>query len=50
MALALGFYMVLIDSVSLSELYAMAAIVLLAGLAFAASLQHGFAEAAVRLR
>lgn len=49
-ALAAGLYMVLIDSVSLPELYAMAGIVLLGGLGFAASHQQGFAEGTLRLR
>jgi hypothetical protein len=48
--LATGFYLVLIDTVSLPELYAMAGIVLLAGLAFMASVEQGFVEAAVRPR
>jgi hypothetical protein len=47
---ALGLYMILIDNVSSPELYAMAAIVLLAGLAYAASLEQGFAEAVIRPR
>jgi multisubunit Na+/H+ antiporter MnhE subunit len=48
LSLAGGFYMVLIDSVSLPELYAGAGVVALATLAYAASLQQGFSEAAVR--
>ncbi len=47
-ALAAGFYLVLIDTVMLPELYAMAGVVLLAGIGFAASLAEGFAEARIR--
>jgi hypothetical protein len=48
LALGSGFYMVLIDTISTPELYAGAGVVLLATVAFTASLQQGFAEAAVR--
>jgi hypothetical protein len=47
-ALAAGFYLVLIDTVMLPELYAMAGVVLLAAIGFTASLTQGFAEARVR--
>ncbi|MDQ6835346.1 MAG: Na+/H+ antiporter subunit E [Actinomycetota bacterium] len=49
-ALAASFYLLLIDTTSLPELYAMAGVVLLAGLAFLASLQQGFTEASIRPR
>ena len=45
LALAAGFYLLLIDTVSLSELYVLAGVALLAGLAFELSREQGFAEA-----
>lgn len=45
-----GFYLVLIDTVSSPELYAMAGIVALATVAFMASREQGFTEARVRGR
>jgi hypothetical protein len=47
-ALAAGFYLLLIDTVLLPELYAGAGVVLLAAVGFAASLTQGFVEARVR--
>jgi hypothetical protein len=47
-AVTTGFYLVLIDTVSSPELYAMAGIVLLAAVAFLASLEQEFTEAAVK--
>ncbi len=49
-AVTAGFYLVLIDTTRLPELYAMAGIVLLAAIAFAASLDQGLTEAAIRGR
>jgi multisubunit Na+/H+ antiporter MnhE subunit len=48
LGLSAAFYMVLIDTVSLPELYAGAGVVLLATLAFAASREQGFTEAVIR--
>jgi hypothetical protein len=48
--LTAGLYLLLIDTTSLPELYAMAGVVLLAVLALAASLERGFTEAAIRGR
>jgi hypothetical protein len=48
--LAAGFYLVLIDTVSLPELYAMAGVLLLATTALAASLARGVTEAVVAPR
>jgi hypothetical protein len=47
-AAAAGFYLLLIDTVMAPELYAMAGVVLLAAIGFAASLAQGFAEARVQ--
>jgi hypothetical protein len=49
-AVTTGFYLLLIDTVSFPELYAMAGIVLVAAAAFMASLESGFSEAAVKPR
>jgi hypothetical protein len=43
-ALGAGFYLLLIDTVSLPELYTMCGVALLAGLAFAASREQGFPQ------
>jgi multisubunit Na+/H+ antiporter MnhE subunit len=46
-AIAAAFYLALIDTTSLPELYAGAGVVVLAALAFAASLRQGFVEATI---
>lgn len=47
-ALAAGIYLLLIDTTSSPELYAMAGVVVLAGAGFAASAEHGFGQLRVR--
>lgn len=49
MALTAGFYLLLIDTTSLPELYAMAGVVLLAVVGFAASAEQHFTDARVRV-
>jgi hypothetical protein len=49
-ALAGAAYLLLVDTTSLPELYALAAVALLAGIAFEASREQGFAEARVSPR
>jgi hypothetical protein len=49
-AVSTGFYLLLIDTVSSPELYAMAGIVVLASAAFMASREQGFIEAAIKGR
>ena len=48
--LAAAFYLLLIDTVSSPELYAMAGVIVLAAIATAASVQQGFSEATIRPR
>jgi multisubunit Na+/H+ antiporter MnhE subunit len=47
LALAAGFYLLLIDTISTPELYAGAGVVLLAGLAFTMSREQGLTEASI---
>jgi hypothetical protein len=47
LALAGGFYLLLIDTVSLPELYVLAGVALLATIAFGISREQGFTEAAI---
>lgn len=49
-ALSGGFYLVLIDTADLPELYAMCGVVLLALIAFQASRAQGFTEASISLK
>ncbi len=49
-AISAGFYLVLIDTVSLPELCAMAGVLLLCGIGFWLSREQGFAEAEVSFR
>ena len=49
-AISAGFYLVLIDTVSLPEIYAMVGVLLLCGAGFWLSREQGFAEAQVSVR
>ncbi|MGH2833305.1 MAG: hypothetical protein ACRDK2_11080, partial [Solirubrobacteraceae bacterium] len=49
LVLAGAFYLLLIDTVSLPELYVGAAVALMAGVVFEAAREQAFAEAAVRV-
>jgi hypothetical protein len=49
-AIGAGFYLLLIDTTSLPELYVLLGVALLAGIAFQVSQDQGLAEAAIKLR